>query len=454
MSYDSVLSGVAHLDKRVSLILPNGDYVIYNPDGSGKPIVLSNVALEVYKCLRDKIPTDTVRNAHPELEGNWDNNLRTMMEFFTQEGLLNGNPPAKRNTASSTKPRKFVALWIHVTDICNLRCDYCYVHKGNRCLTEEACRLIVNALLSDVTNSYITEVELKFAGGEPLANHKAILYLSHLTKQTLEPYGVKVKLSIITNGTLVTSQLADTLKEMGFTVMVSLDGLGDYNNARRFANRKKSVTRVLRGVDILTKPGIRPTILTTVTDQNVRGLWELSEYVASKGLALSLNLSRDYESHQGLKMDTDLVGDELIAFLDQVVRLPNTKLPRLSFNGVAFKGRRTSICSAGRNYLAVDPEASVCFCQMTIGKPLGHTSDGKGFLEFANMSNIATKGGGCIDCIWNNVCCGGCGVLALQAGTSGRASVMCSLMKRILPPILMYEGRKLQKDKERLPCRT
>jgi uncharacterized protein len=451
MSYSNVPDSVAHFDNNVNLPLPNGDYVMYNRNGSGKPIVLSGVALEVYRCLTNGIPTDIVRMSHPELEKTWDENLRTMVEFFSQERLVSSVVGTTSIRAPTSKPRKFIALWIHVTDACNLRCSYCYVRKGKRHLTEKTCHEIVDALQCDVTYGGVTEIELRFAGGEPLANFGVVTYLSQLAKQTFEPQGVKVRLDIVTNATLVTDRIADTLKSMGFRVMVSLDGLGEYNDARRFVNGRVSAARVLRGLDILTRVGIRPTVLTTISDQSVQGLWDLSRFLASRNLQLSLSLSRDYKAPQGLTMNAGLVGASTVEFLNRVTRLPDAELPKISFNGVVFAGRRSSICSAGRNFYAVDPVGNVCFCQMTIDKPLGSVSNGRGILEFSGEVDKMTKGGECIECTWGDVCCSGCGVLAEQAGTTGRASVMCSLMKQILPSILTYEGRKIQKEQVKLP---
>lgn len=51
----------------------------------------------------------------------------------------------------------------------------------------------------------------------------------------------------------------------------------------------------------------------------------------------------------------------------------------------------------------------------------------------------------CSRCLWRHVCCGGCAVLATNAGTLGQPSVMCNLMKVVLPAVLKYEGRKIRR---------
>ncbi len=425
----------------IKLNLQNGEAVIYSPYGSGKAFVLSDTALYVYEQLARGLTLQEVLQSRDGAD--WGEPVHAITQFLLEEGLFNMKVP--RQGKIKSERANSVALWIHVTDACNLRCEYCYVHKGKRRLTKEACDAIVTALHNDVELRQVREVELKFAGGEPLIDTEIIAYLIGKTKAELEPLGVKVRLAIITNGTLVTETKARFLKEKGFSVMVSLDGLGSYNDARKYADGRPSVEHVLQGIETLIQAGIKPTILTTISDKNVDGLWELMQYVRGKGLTLSLSFSRDYEHGVGLTMNVDHVTSKIVAFLEQVCLLPDSELPRLSFNGIQFDGSRTRICGGGSNYFAVDPEANVCFCQMTVDKPLGRALDKGGILPFATHIETLGKDGACGRCLWRYVCCGGCAVLALSANTLGNPSVMCELMKGVLPAILVYEGRKIRR---------
>ena len=429
----------------IKLNLQNGEAVIYSPYGSGKAFVLSDAALYVYEQLANGLTLQEILQSRDDTD--WEESLHAIIQFLLEEGLFGKKVPKQEK--AKARRAKSVALWIHVTDACNLRCEYCYVHKGKRRLTKEACDAIVTALHNDVEAQQVKEVELKFAGGEPLIYTEIIAYLVDQTKAKLEPLGVKVRLAIMTNGTLVTEAKAHFLNEKGFSVMVSLDGLGSYNDARKYADGRPSVEHVLQGIETLILAGIKPTILTTISDKNVDGLWELMQYVRGKGLTLSLSLSRDYEHGVGLTMNVDHVTSKMVAFLEQVSLLPDNELPRLSFNGIQFDGSRTRICGGGSNYFAVDPEANVCFCQMTVDKPLGRALDRGGILPFATHVETLGRDGVCGECLWRHVCCGGCAVLALSANTLGEPSVMCELMKGVLPAILVYEGRKIRRKEVR-----
>ncbi|HAI62646.1 MAG: Radical SAM domain protein [candidate division WWE3 bacterium GW2011_GWF2_41_45] len=132
------------LDKagHTKLNLLNGEAVIYSPYGSGKAFVLSGVALQVYELLENGLTVEEITNTSQSPE--WEETVQAVIEYFTDQGLFVDK--GKPKTCSASKKPKSIALWIHVTDTCNLRCDYCYVHKGKRRLSKEACDVIVNAL--------------------------------------------------------------------------------------------------------------------------------------------------------------------------------------------------------------------------------------------------------------------------------------------------------------------
>jgi len=438
-----LLDGSGH----IKLNLQDEEVVIYSTHGSCKAFVLSGTALEVYRLLESGLTFEDVLRS--SLIVDWEESTHKIIQFFLEEGLLSIKVPRSRDVV--THSTKSIAFWIHVTDTCNLRCDYCYVHKGRRRLSKEACGAIVHALKVDVEKHQVKEVELKFAGGEPLIDTAIIAYLINLANATLEPLGVKVKLSIITNGTLITDSKARFLKEKGFSVMVSLDGLGVFNDARKYMDGRPSVPQVLRGIERLLDAQIKPTILTTISDLNIDGLWDLMLYAREKGLMLSLSLSRDYEHGVGLRMNSNNVAIGIRDFLERICLLPNSELPRLSFNGIQFEGKRTRICGGGSNYFAVDPDANIYFCQMTVDKPFGHISDRDGVLSFASRVDTLDEAGDCGNCIWKYVCCGGCAVLAMSAGTLGKPSVVCKLMMSVLPAILVYEARNIRRKEVKYP---
>jgi len=112
--------------------------------------------------------------------------------------------------------------------------------------------------------------------------------------------------------------------------MVSLDGLGVFNDARKYMDGRPSVPQVLRGIERLLDAQIKPTILTTISDLNIDGLWDLMLYAREKGLILSLSLSRDYEHGVGLRMNSNNVAIGVKDFLERIgtfaVEIPHLRI--------------------------------------------------------------------------------------------------------------------------------
>ncbi len=122
--------------------LPTGEIVVYSPNGSAQPFILSGMALSVFQALYksqdlSEFPSQT---------------LEAVPNHFANEGLLKGRsaksteaqPPIKCHSKN-----KEVGFWIHTTNRCSLRCIYCYVPKGKWTISEEVMDKLFATILLD-----------------------------------------------------------------------------------------------------------------------------------------------------------------------------------------------------------------------------------------------------------------------------------------------------------------
>ena len=79
-------------------------------------------------------------------------------------GLL--EPVAVQRVPQKNKPQTLDA-WLHITNACNLRCDYCYLVKSNDCMTEQVEHACIDALVRSAVSGGFRRIKIKFAGGEP-----------------------------------------------------------------------------------------------------------------------------------------------------------------------------------------------------------------------------------------------------------------------------------------------
>jgi radical SAM protein with 4Fe4S-binding SPASM domain len=165
----------------------------------------------------------------------------------------------------------FVIGW-ELTLACNLRCRHCGSSAGrpreNELSTKEALELC------DQFPALLVQ-EVDFTGGEPLLRNDwfdIAIYLKDL--------GIPVQM--VTNGTLITQDTIDLLKEAGISGMgISLDGLEQTHDYIRGDGVFK---QALKGLDALQEADISLTVLTTVNSQNINELGSLFNLLVSKGV--------------------------------------------------------------------------------------------------------------------------------------------------------------------------
>ncbi len=85
------------------------------------------------------------------------------------------------------------------------------------------------------------QVKLKYAGGEPLLRFPLIVELHSYAQALAEKCGIDLEGVVLSNGTLLTAKMVETLKSLGLQLMISLDGLGSYHDA----HRPYAVTRIV-----------------------------------------------------------------------------------------------------------------------------------------------------------------------------------------------------------------
>jgi cyclic pyranopterin phosphate synthase len=153
--------------------------------------------------------------------------------------------------------RKINYLRISVTDLCNLRCQYCMPESGvlkkqhEDILTVEEIETIVRA------SAELGITKVRITGGEPLVR-KGIL---EICKKIGAIEGLK-EICLTTNGILL-GDMAKELKQAGVTrVNISLDTLDPV--------KFKQITRcgefadVIRGIDASREAGLLPLKINTV----------------------------------------------------------------------------------------------------------------------------------------------------------------------------------------------
>lgn len=149
---------------------------------------------------------------------------------------------------------------------CNLACRYCYYLEKGKLYPEQA--PLSEELLETFIRQYIEaqtmpEVLFTWHGGEPLLQPLSF-YRKALELQQRYAGGRQIDNCLQTNGTLLTDEWCEFLRENRFLVGISIDGPQTYHDAYRC----RSFDKVMRGIRLLQKHHVEWNAMATVNHLN------------------------------------------------------------------------------------------------------------------------------------------------------------------------------------------
>ena len=161
---------------------------------------------------------------------------------------------------------------LEITFHCNLRCVHCYVVEDQS--KEELTFSEITSILDQIHQEGC--LWLSFTGGEPL-----------LRDDFLDIYTYAVKkgflMNILTNGTLITTEIADYLQEYPpFMVEITLNGI-TAQTYERITQVPGSFKRCIRGINLVLDRGVPLTIKSIGMSLNRDEILKIKEYAESLG---------------------------------------------------------------------------------------------------------------------------------------------------------------------------
>ncbi|MBI4744543.1 MAG: radical SAM protein, partial [Actinobacteria bacterium] len=171
---------------------------------------------------------------------------------------------------------EFIPKWIawEVTGRCNLNCIHCrssstLESEESDFTTEEAFKLV------DDIASFCKPV-IVLSGGEPLLRKDLFEIAEYGTQKGL-------RMCIATNGTLVTDEICEKMKESGIKIVsLSLDG-STKEIHDNFRNQEGAFEGTLRGIDFLKKHNIPFIINSSFTKRNQEDIPKVYELAKKLG---------------------------------------------------------------------------------------------------------------------------------------------------------------------------
>lgn len=238
-------------------VVTRGEESILSNLANGKWVRINNLVL---KCLAYSNLSEMISSLESSGVGKQDaeNFLGTLAEYdFIDVGQGHAFPKKLQFQLSTA--------YLNVTDFCNLACRHCYFgsHSGltHGLANEYLFKMIDNIRLSGIQF-------LVIAGGEPLTlpGIKELLICAK-NKQFRD-------ITLLTNGTIITQDLAETIVACVDNIHVSLDGPDEKVNAK--LRGKGNFTKTIEGIRILKTVGAKKIrLITTVNSANINRMNEM-----------------------------------------------------------------------------------------------------------------------------------------------------------------------------------
>ena len=219
-------------------------------------------------------------------------------------------------------------LSLIMSEECNFRCRYC-IHFANaahqfnpaKLMTEEVARASIDQYLRMVSANQLDYAYINFGGGEPLLNWSVMAKLLEYIDEQRAVYPVPIQISLNSNLSLVSDEIAATLARYDVAVAGSLDGFQSGNDIVRLTKSLGGTySQIVAGFQALARAG-KPLdgFAMTVTEANFSDVSEeIIDWAQSQGM------------HE-VRIDIDVVGtvqipvETLVQRLSKVRRYAKTK---------------------------------------------------------------------------------------------------------------------------------
>lgn len=185
-------------------------------------------------------------------------------------GQSQGGHPRTPHSAATRKP---ITVW-NITRTCNLRCVHCYSDSAAQSYPGELSWAQMEALVDDLAAYQVPSLLL--SGGEPLVHPRFFDLVEKATQAGL-------KLTISTNGTLITPEKAALLKAAKVAyVGISLDGIGQVHD--EFRRKPGAFDAAVKGFRACHAVGQKTGLRLTLTRHTVRNISQILDFIEDENI--------------------------------------------------------------------------------------------------------------------------------------------------------------------------
>lgn len=409
-------------------------HLIMDPDTASWALMDSQEA-KVYRLVEDC----EFGELSEEFQDLPENDLILFLKALYRRGLvcIDDKYPIRLDIYDDEPPyHDTLLIELLVSERCNMGCLYCQANSSaeKKDMLEEVAEATIKRSFELPYQMIIFEI----SGGEPLINFGLVSRIVESIEINASATGRIVIINVVSNGTLITPDVAKFIRDHNIKLTLSLDGPeGIHELSRPLAGEKPSWGMQQRGLDILTKNEVPFSVVLTVNSRNHIYADEIVHFLGGLaarsvkmnpvlriGRAANQNAitisNKDYLVFMKAMMNSIMNGNTVVReFI--ISEMVNRLITRFR----DYRCMRTN-CNAGITYFVIDPKGRVFPCAAMTEFPhteLGNISklDGRldkwlsrsSFVQRFNSRRI-WRSEVCCDCEWRNFCQGGCIVETLR----------------------------------------
>src|SRR5262249_7717467 len=252
---------------------------------------------------------------------------------------------------------------------CNLHCTYCNTETASPRTPKMSLDLWKQVARLLVENSHDSHVSIEFHGGEPLLlDDDWLVEAARFAIDLGRKNGKWVQVPMVTNGTLLTAERIQRLKDAGVNICLSCDGPPEINDRMRGSGHA-----VFRAIQLLQEADYLRGLMTVMSTGNWDRMTEIMDWYARIGVKW---YSINFQQPQGRRIDDVLLTDEeLLEGTRQVFEhMASTRVSVFEQNLgqqverfvegrlIGGEGCWAFECQAGRSYVAIDLHGRIHAC--------------------------------------------------------------------------------------------
>lgn len=231
-------------------------------------------------------------------------------EYYGDSLRYTKNAHAMRNGAGEGMGP--VVVW-NSTKTCNLKCRHCYMSSDNKKYQNELTTQEAKSFIDDLADFHVPV--LLFSGGEPLIRPDFFELAEYAQAKGVRP-------TLSTNGTLITREVAQRIKDIGVGyVGISLDGLQDVND--QFRGVEGAFQKAMEGIQNCVAVGQRVGLRFTINHHNIQELENIFDFIERENINRVCFYHLVYSGRGTAMKNQDVTAEESRRAMDIIIRRTN-----------------------------------------------------------------------------------------------------------------------------------